>query len=113
MQYERNDQVLAPGRFRVRGDTIDVVPAYESDIIRVELEGLCVRKIKEVNHITGDVKVSVDQITLYPARQYVVPEEKQKRALASIEAELEQRLTELPPLEPSGLTTHQIRPRND
>ncbi len=103
MQYERNDSFLEPGRFRVRGDTIDVVPAYESDIIRVELEGSVVHKIKEVNHVTGDVKVSVDQITLYPARQYVVPEEKQKRALSQIEAELEQRLTELPPLEAQRL----------
>jgi excinuclease ABC subunit B len=103
MQYERNDQVLEPGRFRVRGDTIDVVPAYESDIIRIELEGAKIRKIKEVNHVTGDVKVSVDQVTLYPARQYVVPEEKQKRAIAHIEAELEQRLTELPPLEAQRL----------
>jgi len=103
MQYERNDSYLEPGRFRVRGDTIDVIPAYESDIIRVELEGAVVRKIKEVNHVTGDVKVSVDQITLYPARQYVVPEEKQKRALAQIEAELQQRLIELPPLEAQRL----------
>jgi excinuclease ABC subunit B len=103
MQYERNDMVLEPGRFRVRGDTIDVIPAYENDILRVELEGGVVRKIKEVNHITGDPKVALDQVTLYPARQYVVPEEKQKRALSQIEAELEQRLPELPPLEAQRL----------
>ncbi|XES76269.1 MAG: excinuclease ABC subunit UvrB [Candidatus Bathyarchaeia archaeon] len=103
MQYERNDMVLEPGRFRVRGDTIDVIPAYESDILRVELEGGTVRKIKEVDHITGDMKVALDQVTLYPARQYVVPEEKQKRALGQIEAELEQRLLELPPLEAQRL----------
>jgi excinuclease ABC subunit B len=103
MQYERNDMVLEPGRFRVRGDTIDVIPAYENDILRVELEGGVVRKIKEVNHITGDPKVALDQVTLYPARQYVVPEEKQKRALSQIEAELERRLPELPPLEAQRL----------
>ncbi|MCW4017859.1 MAG: excinuclease ABC subunit UvrB [Candidatus Bathyarchaeota archaeon] len=103
MQYERNDMVLEPGRFRVRGDVIDVIPAYENDIIRVELEGGAVRKIKEVNHITGDAKVALDKVTLYPARQYVVPEEKQKRALSQIEAELEQRLLELPPLEAQRL----------
>jgi excinuclease ABC subunit B len=103
MQYERNDLVLEPGRFRVRGDTVDVIPAYESEIIRVELEGSKIRKIKEVNHITGDVKVSVDKVTLYPARQYVVPEEKQKRAMSQIESELEQRLIELPPLEAQRL----------
>jgi excinuclease ABC subunit B len=103
MQYERNDMVLEPGRFRVRGDTVDVIPAYESEIIRVELEGSKIRKIKELNHITGDVKVSMDKVTLYPARQYVVPEEKQKRAMGQIEAELEQRLVELPPLEAQRL----------
>jgi excinuclease ABC subunit B len=103
MQYERNDMVLEPGRFRVRGDTIDVIPAYENDILRVELESGAVRKIKEVNHITGDMKVALDQVTLYPARQYVVPEEKQKRALSQIEAELDQRLLELPPLEAQRL----------
>jgi excinuclease ABC subunit B len=103
MQYERNDMVLEPGRFRVRGDVIDAIPAYESDIIRIELEGGCVRKIKEVHPLTGDVKVSVDKITLYPARQYVVPEEKQRRALSQIEEELEQRLPQLPPLEAQRL----------
>jgi excinuclease ABC subunit B len=103
IQYERNDMVLEPGRFRVRGDTIDIIPAYEDDILRVELEGGAVRKIKEVNHITGDAKVALDSVTLYPARQYVVPEEKQKRALQQIEEELEKRLPELPPLEAQRL----------
>ena len=81
MQYERNDMVLEPGRFRVRGETVDVVPSYENDILRVELEGNTIKKIKEVNPLNGDVKVSVDKFTLYPARQYVVPEE--KHALAT------------------------------
>ena len=49
MQYERNDMVLEAGRFRVRGDTVDVVPSYENEILRVELEGNTIRKIKEVN----------------------------------------------------------------
>ena len=56
MQYERNDMVLEPGRFRVRGDTVDVVPSYENDIIRVELAGNKIGKIKEVHLLTGDVK---------------------------------------------------------
>lgn len=103
MQYERNDMVLEPGRFRVRGDVVDVVPAYENDIVRIELDGGAVRKIKEVDHLTGDVKVTLDAVTLYPARQYVVPEEKQKRALSQIEEELEHRLPELPPLEAQRL----------
>jgi excinuclease ABC subunit B len=103
VQYERNDQALEPGRFRVRGDTVDVVPAYEEDIIRIEIEDGKVRKISEVNLVTGDVKVAIDQITIYPARQYVVPEEKQKKALDGIRKELEERLKELPPLEAQRL----------
>jgi excinuclease ABC subunit B len=103
MQYERDDRFLEPGRFRVRGDVVDIVPAYEKDIIRVEFEGNKVRKIKEVNTITGDVKVSIDKVTIYPARQYVVPQEKHERALARIRQELEERLQVLPPLEAQRL----------
>lgn len=103
MQYERNDLVLEPGRFRVRGNTIDVVPSYENDILRVEMEGDKIAKLKEVHQITGDVKVSVDRLTLYPARQYVVPEEKHALALENIKQELEKRLPDLPPLEAQRL----------
>ncbi len=86
MQYERNDMVLEPGRFRVRGNTIDIVPSYENDILRIELDGNKIAKLKEVHHITGDVKVAVDRLTLYPARQYVVPEEKHALALETHQA---------------------------
>jgi len=103
MQYERNDMVLEPGRFRVRGNVLDIVPSYENDILRVELNGNAVGKLKEVNHLTGDVKVAVDRLTLYPARQYVVPEEKHALALEHIKQELEQRLPELAPLEAQRL----------
>ncbi len=103
MQYERNDMVLEPGRFRVRGDVLDVVPSYENDIIRIELGGNEICKIKEVHAITGDVKGSIDKIMLYPARQYVVPEEKHALALDAIKQELEMRLPDLPPLEAQRL----------
>jgi excinuclease ABC subunit B len=103
MQYERNDIALEPGRFRVRGDTVDVIPSYEEDILRVELEGSSVKKIKEVNSVTGDSKGVIDEFILYPARQYVVPEEKQQRALQQIKNELEERLPKLPPLEAQRL----------
>ena len=103
MQYERNDMVLEPGRFRVRGDVIDIVPAYEKDIIRIELEDNKVKKIKEVNALSGDLKVAIDKITIYPARQYVVPQEKHEHALAQIQSELEERLQNLPPLEAQRL----------
>jgi excinuclease ABC subunit B len=103
MLYERDDNFLEAGRFRVRGDVVDIVPAYEKDIIRVEFEGNKVKKIKEVNAVTGDVKVSIDRVTIYPARQYVVPQEKHEQALAQIRQELEQRLEVLPPLEAQRL----------
>lgn len=103
IQYERNDQALESGRFRVRGDVIDIVPAYEDNILRIELAGNVIKRIKEVDSLTGDTKISVDKFTLYPARQYVVPEEKQKRALEQIRKELELRLPELPPLEAQRL----------
>jgi len=64
MQYERNDMVLEPGRFRVRGDVLDVVPSYENDIVRIELAGNEIRKIKEVHLISGDVKGTLDKVTL-------------------------------------------------
>jgi len=103
MQYERNDMVLEPGRFRVRGDTVDVVPSYENDIIRIELAGNQIRKIKEVHRLTGNIQNSLDKLTLYPARQYVVPEEKHALALEHIQQELQKRLPELPPLEAQRL----------
>jgi len=103
MQYERNDMVLEPGRFRVRGNVVDVVPSYENDILRVELDDVKVSKLKEVQLLTGDVKNALDKITLYPARQYVVPEEKHALALEQIQQELERRLPELPPLEAQRL----------
>ena len=108
MQYERNDMVLEPGRFRVRGDTVDIVPSYESAILRVELECNTINKIKEVNLLNGDVKVYVDKLTLYPARQYVVPEEKHALALEHIKQELRERLIDLPPLE-----AHRLKQRTN
>jgi excinuclease ABC subunit B len=103
MLYERDDNFLEAGRFRVRGDVVDIVPAYEKDIIRIEFEGNKVKKIKEVNAVTGDVKVAIDRVTIYPARQYVVPQEKHERAIAQICQELERRLEVLPPLEAQRL----------
>ncbi|MFC1486981.1 excinuclease ABC subunit UvrB [Thermoproteota archaeon] len=103
MQYERNDIVLEAGRFRVRGNTIDVVPAYEKNILRVDLEHNQIKKIKEIDFLTGDLNVSIDQITLYPARQYVVPEEKLENAIEQIRNDLSKRLPELPELEAQRL----------
>jgi excinuclease ABC subunit B len=108
MQYERNDMVLEPGRFRVRGDVVDVVPSYDNEILRVELEANAIKKIKEVNLVSGDVKTALDRFTLYPARQYVVPEEKHALALELIKQELEAALPSLPPLE-----AHRLKQRTN
>jgi excinuclease ABC subunit B len=82
---------------------VDVIPSYEEDILRIEFEGDKIKSVKEVDSITGDVKVSIDKLTLYPARQYVVPEEKQKRALEHIRKELDEELPKLPLLEAQRL----------
>jgi excinuclease ABC subunit B len=103
MQYERNKIDLESGKFRVRGDVIDVVPAYEKNILRIQLESNKIKKIKEIDPITGDLIVTIDQITLYPARQYVIPEEKHKEALEQIRLELADRLPDLPLLESQRL----------
>jgi len=103
MQYERNDIAPEAGRFRVRGNVVDVIPAYEKNILRIELENNKIKKIKEIDCLTGDFIVSIDKTTLYPAKQYVVPEEKQKNALKQIRNDLEKRLPELPPLEAQRL----------
>jgi excinuclease ABC subunit B len=108
MQYERNDMVLEPGRFRVRGDVVDVVPSYDNEILRVELGANTIKKIKEVNLVSGDVKTMLDRFTLYPARQYVVPEEKHALALELIKQELEAALPNLPPLE-----AHRLKQRTN
>jgi len=103
MQYERNDQALESAKFRVRGDVIDVIPAYDENIIRIELFGDKIEKISELHHLTGDTISTVDSIKIFPAKQYVVPEEKHERAIEAIKEELKERLPELSPLEAERL----------
>ncbi len=103
MQYERNNMDLEPGKFRVRGNAIDVIPAYEKNILRIQIESNIIQKIKEIDTLTGDLKTKIDKITLYPARQYVIPEAKHKEAIEQIRIELENRLPELPLLESQRL----------
>ena len=95
MQYERNDFELQQGRFRVKGDVVDIIPGYYDNIIRLELFGDEIDRIREIDKITGDITNQYDYFYLYPAKHFVIPEHKQKSAIASIKAELEQRLPEL------------------
>ncbi len=99
MQYERNDFELQQGRFRVKGDVIDIVPAYYDNIIRFELFGDEIDRITEIDKITGDVVEQFDYYYLYPAKHFVIPEEKQKSAIGSIKEELKERLPELEMIE--------------
>jgi len=106
IQYERNDMELAPGRFRVKGETIDLVPGYFNNIVRVELFGDEVDRITEIDRQTGERREEMKYFYVYPARHYVIPEEEQKSAIDSILAELEERLPELDMLE-----SHRLKQR--
>jgi excinuclease ABC subunit B len=97
--YERNDLELVPGRFRVKGDTIDLVPGYYNNIIRIELFGDEIERISEIDRATGDLVEKMTYFHVFPARHYVIPAELQKQALSSIREELDQRLPELGMLE--------------
>ena len=93
--YKRNDFQLKRGSFRVRGDTLEVVPAYGEIAYRVGFWGDEIERITEVDPLTGEVLAELDEVQIFPARHFITPEEKLEQALADIEAELEARLAEL------------------
>ncbi|MDD1677459.1 MAG: excinuclease ABC subunit UvrB [Methanomicrobiales archaeon] len=99
IQYERNEVDLGPGKFRVRGDTIDMVPPYGSTIIRVELFGDTVERIRSIERPSGRVLEDLKYFHIYPARHFVIPEDSRKRAVQSIRRELDERLPALGMLE--------------
>ena len=92
IQYERNDIGFQRGTFRVRGDVIEIIPANSDNVIRIELFGDEVDRILELDPITGEVIAENNEVTIYPASHFVTSEEKLKRAIESIEAELEEQL---------------------
>ncbi|MDQ4133849.1 MAG: excinuclease ABC subunit UvrB [Actinomycetota bacterium] len=92
MQYEHNDLNFIRGRFRVRGDCIEVFPAYEETGVRIELFGDEVERISRVDPLTGEYMGSLDDLVVFPATHYVAGEERMKRAMAQIEDELTERL---------------------
>ena len=101
--YERNDAAPQPGKFRAKGDTIDVVPAYSDDVIRIQMFGDEVESIAVLDHVTMDEKRRVGRITVFPAKHYIVEESVRQRAIKSIREELEGRLPELELLEQQRL----------
>jgi excinuclease ABC subunit B len=102
--YERNEIELVPGRFRVKGDTIDLIPGYFNNIIRIELFGDQIDRITEIDRNTGTVREKMGYFYVFPARHYVIPQELQKLALESIQKELKERLPELGMLESHRLS---------
>ncbi|MGA2208890.1 MAG: excinuclease ABC subunit UvrB [Acidimicrobiales bacterium] len=95
MQYERNDQNLVRGKFRVRGDTIEVHAAYEEYAVRIELFGDEVERLTRFDVLTGEILGELDEIAIFPATHYVAGDERMRRAIIQIEEELGERLREL------------------
>ena len=93
--YERNDAVLSAGKFRVRGDTLEVMPAYGTTAYRIEFWGNEIERILEVDVLTGKTLLEHKHIDIFPAKHFITPQEKLQVAITSIEAELDARLTEL------------------
>ena len=99
IQFERNDTELLPGRFRVKGDVVDIAPGYTNNFIRIELFGETIDRITEIDRVTN-IKISdFDKFFVHPAKQFVITKESLEPAIHSIREELEDRLPELPELE--------------
>ncbi|MBD0266854.1 excinuclease ABC subunit UvrB [Pseudanabaena sp. FACHB-2040] len=95
VQYERNDLDLSRGRFRVKGDVLEIGPAYEDRIIRVEFFGDEIDAIRYIDPITGATLQSMDALNIYPARHFVTPSEQLEQACQAIHDELKERLEQL------------------
>ncbi len=91
MQYERNDQNLVRGRFRLRGDSLTVLPAYEELAVRIDYFGDEVERILQLDPLTGEVLAEMDAVDIYPAKHFVTSQDKMEAAIGDIEAELAER----------------------
>src|SRR5436309_9564928 len=94
IQYTRNDLEVGRGQFRVRGDVVEVHPAYEDLIVRIELDDDRVARISALDPVTGHVRRRMERLALYPAKHFVTPEPRLKDALGSIRRELDERLAQ-------------------
>ncbi len=92
LQYDRNDANLTRGHFRVRGDTVEVHPAYEEHVLRIEMFGDTVERLVTIDPVTGEQLSELTEVMVFPATHYVTGEEKLKAAVATIEKELQERL---------------------
>ncbi len=98
-RYERNDVELVPGNFRVKGDTIDVIPAYSQDIVRISLFGDEIERITILDNVGLDIKKQVESFKIFPAKHYLIAKDIRDHAVKSIKTELKDRLSRLPELE--------------
>ncbi len=92
LQYDRNDMTLGRGNFRVRGDTIEVHPAYDETVLRIEMFGETVDRISVIDPLTGENLSELTEVIVFPATHYVAGDERMRRAVLGIEAELQERL---------------------
>jgi excinuclease ABC subunit B len=95
VQYQRNDVELSRGKFRLKGDILEIVPAYEDRVIRIEFFGDEVEAIRFLDPVTGEIIQSLNKLNIYPARHFVTPAEQVERACQDIKTELEIRVSEL------------------
>ena len=102
-RYERNDVELVPGNFRVKGDTLDVIPAYSQDVIRISLFGDEIEKILILDNVSLDVKKDVEIFKIFPAKHYLIAKDIRDKAVKSIKSELKKSLSTLPELEKQRL----------
>ena len=105
IQYERNETDLAPGTFRVRGDTIDIIPGYQQEMVRVVLNGDTVEKVMLLEPVSAAKLQDLEEARIFPAKHYIVPQSARERAMREIREELSQRLPELSELEAYRLKT--------
>ena len=92
LQYDRNDMALGRGNFRVRGDTIEIHPAYEENVLRVEMFGDTVDRLTMIDPVTGETLREANEVVVFPATHYVAGDERMRKAVLGIEAELQERL---------------------
>ncbi|HPR88435.1 MAG TPA: excinuclease ABC subunit UvrB [bacterium] len=95
IHYTRNDVDFDRGTFRVRGDVVEVIPAYEREALRIEMFGDEIERISRVDVVTGEIKEEMETVAIYPAKHFVTSPERLKRAMEAIRTELNDRLTEL------------------
>ena len=92
LQYDRNDMTLGRGNFRVRGDTVEIHPAYEENVLRIEMFGDTVDRITMIDVLTGEALQELSEIVVFPATHYVAGDDRLRRAVAGIEKELQEQL---------------------